>query len=1135
MIPVTHDRAVTSAALIAVLGLIVPGAQAQRAAPGAGPASASRVPHWDARGLGPLPRQAIACLDVSDEASEVAVGTIAPWGDPNVVRLGGDGRVLASHAVGQRWINHVAFARGAGDVLALCTMPEGRPGDFGSVFRCGQDIQSATGRLGPEDAVSNTFLYGDHSNHYGAVLRSNRSGGVAVLGPRVFWFGDDRAAAPISREFARPRDAVTVSFAASPDGRVVVGCTGRRAVDPGADGPAPNLFLLAADAARSIWVRPALTTTEVADAPTPEKGVYGTPTSPDGRREQLPQRDVPVSAPLSIALDAGSSLRRIAVADYPGWQRWIRSSATMSDENYGTRFVPSRPTVTVYDERGEIVRRFGPERFTRPGWFDLKFFAGGRQLLAFPHNWTARGLAGQSLLPADDDARLLQVLDVETGSIHTLEFPDAISDADVSDGGSIAVGCWDHRAYRLDAEQVAKGDRPAGSDVGGPSLVRVVGNGSAVIVAANSGSVSRLDRAGDTTWRTDLNQAIAPVAKPWVAKAAAEPLGPGVWKLPGGRVESDQGGQWLIEAPDGLILIEAHAGLSFEREWAAIASAGLDPRSVKYVLATHEHGDHAPGAYLWRVVTGAQFVCSAEMAYGLRHHAPMVSGYGFHPPNPTDLVVNEDTALDLAGLRVWAVRAPGHTYGSMAWLFEKGGRRYLATGDLIMPDGVLGYAGSINFSGRDVLSSLRKLQALKPDVVLPGHGPYGDPDRYIAAGIDVGTHVGWGKIPPEQPDPYFRLTQKNVRVVAWNLGATSADFGDIDGDGRPDVAIIVPEGDDAVIKVFLNHGGTFRDRPDHAVRVPGISAPVKLRVRRLNDDRVADFLVGGRSSALVLSQGAQPDYRVESIPLVDANQARSLDELGAGRMAILLAPRNGEFKVAERRPAGPFALTKFVPEVRAKSYADLRLIDVNGDGRNDLIASSGQVYLRRPDDTFPAQPSLQLPPPEADDWTFLAVGDFNGDSHPDVILLAYGARQARAAVFYHTGKPAAPFRLQPQATLSLEGTAAPRDRRTLLRDTPPVADWDGDGVDDLIVGKGQEYQVHILRGGRDGLDLSRSLTIPLDFRLHFETGLHVDDFDGDSRVDLAAFADTKTGVGAGGPLSVYIWTQTPRSQGTDGK
>ena len=31
------------------------------------------------------------------------------------------------------------------------------------------------------------------------------------------------------------------------------------------------------------------------------------------------------------------------------------------------------------------------------------------------------------------------------------------------------------------------------------------------------------------------------------------------------------------------------------------------------------------------------------------------------------------------------------------------------------------------------------------------------------------------------------------------------------------------------------------------------------------------------------------------------------------------------------------------------------------------------------------------------------------------------------------------------------------------------------------------------------------------------------DFAGDGRSDLAAFGDTNTGVGAGGPLSVYLW------------
>src|SRR5262249_47666995 len=66
---------------------------------------------------------------------------------------------------------------------------------------------------------------------------------------------------------------------------------------------------------------------------------------------------------------------------------------------------------------------------------------------------------------------------------------------------------------------------------------------------------------------------------------------------PGGASRATWVGSGSSVPPDGLILIEGHAGLSFEREWAAIASTGLDPARVKYVLATHEHGDHAPGAF----------------------------------------------------------------------------------------------------------------------------------------------------------------------------------------------------------------------------------------------------------------------------------------------------------------------------------------------------------------------------------------------------------------------------------------------------------------------------------------------------------------------------------------------------------
>ena len=66
----------------------------------------TKVPRWDARGVGPLAWQGIACLDVNDAATRIALGTIAPAGDPNVVLLNCNGKLLREQRAGQRWINH---------------------------------------------------------------------------------------------------------------------------------------------------------------------------------------------------------------------------------------------------------------------------------------------------------------------------------------------------------------------------------------------------------------------------------------------------------------------------------------------------------------------------------------------------------------------------------------------------------------------------------------------------------------------------------------------------------------------------------------------------------------------------------------------------------------------------------------------------------------------------------------------------------------------------------------------------------------------------------------------------------------------------------------------------------------------
>jgi metallo-beta-lactamase class B len=819
---------------------------------------------------------------------------------------------------------------------------------------------------------------------------------------------------------------------------------------------------------------------------------------PDGSRKELPQRDEKVWAPLSVAIRASGGKRLIAAADYQGWQRWVRSSATMKDDNQGLRFMPMKPSVTLYDEAGKVVQRVEADTFGVPGWYDLRLDLEGTKLYAWPHYWASRGLGGMSLLPADDNADTYRI---------------AVN-------GPAEVLKRDQAPATLAKETRSTIPFAARNEIG---LVRWFPTGDKLITARASGVVScdEPTKPGPV-WQTDLNKEVPKSPKPWLANARAMPIVPGVWQLPGGRLESDLGGQRVVEAPDGLILIEAHAGLSFEREWAAMESVGLDPKRVKYVLATHEHGDHAPGAYLWRVVAGAKFVCSEEMAYTLQHHIPTNTGYGLHPPVPTDIKIATDTELDLAGLKVWALRIPGHTAGSMAWHFQKSGKTFVAFGDLIMPRGVLGYSGSVNFSAADVLASLRKLRDLKADLVLPGHGSVEGPENYFHAGIDVGQAVGWGFIRPERPDPRFRLTQENVLVVGWGQNAASAAFGDVNGDGRPDVIVVAPAADGpaakgSVVKVFLNHDGKFNDKPDDELNVPQVDQPHKVRVTMT---KAGPFiLVAGKTAALLTpkdaspAKGSLPAFSVVPFDLGDANHLRFVDE---GSAAV--SRRFGGFYAFDLPPA-KVNLRKFVPEVDGP-YADFNLLG------NDLLTAYGQLY-RRADGRFPYTPAVQLPSEK--DWTFLADGDFNGDGQPDATFLGYGMEGSTAArVFYGRSKTELSFGAKPDAVLplgALLNSSKKNEQHPLVRDTPVVADWNGDGIDDLVVAHGQSDEVLVLLGGKGGLSKDRVRRIPLEYRVHYEHGVYVGDFNGDGKPDLAVFGYTNPGVGAGGPPAVYICLQ----------
>jgi len=1090
--------------------------------PAAGP---SRAPRWDARGLGPLPWQGIACLDASDDGRFIAVGTIAPPGDPNLFLLDESGRVVGQHRAGRRWVGEVVVSDDGRFVAGLSTTPEGTAGDTPRLygFTQGTELAQISDRFRLRDFRPGAcmFHYGDHSNHVPRVTCWAGRRWVVAGDDQVWWLSP---ADSTPAQQVHLGQGMTTAFAAGASGLAVVGrLSGEMAVHgPECSRHTPcavrsreessgrhtecacyNLLVLKSGTPKPVWSR--AISADVDSSPEPEKGVYGPPAPP--------YEDVKFQAPLAVAADPAG--QRIAVADYQGWRRWFRPRDGSAAVPFGIRFMPSRPTIHVYDAEGKTIRRVGPEAFSEAFWCDLILSSDGRKLLIWPHNWTSRGLGGVPLLPAHQTARSLYVLDIAGGGLHAVRFPDAISS--VHAGGSrIAVGCWDRKVYLLDPGNPSIRGLSDGLDVGAASLVYVSADGKRIAVATVAGVVRMFDADGKELWQTDLAKAAEPGDKPWTRKQKADALAPGVWRTNGGLAHSDLGSQIVIEAPRGLILIDPNAGASFEQNWARIQGAGLDPMQVKYVLVTHEHGDHAPGAYLWRVVTGAQVVASAETAYILRHHIPGGAGYGLHPPVPVDMILTEDAELDLAGLKVKAMRLPGHTSGSMGYAFEKEGRTYAATGDLIMPGGVLGYSGSLDFSADDVLRSLRKLAALGPDVVLGGHGG-GDPDDFIAKGIAAGEATGWSKTTPERPNPLYGFGQTDYLVAAWLEPILSADYGDVDGDRRPDVAVLVPKGNGSAVKVYLNQGGKFQKSPDAEIDLPDLGRGWKLRMVRLGESGATGFFVSSESQALLLRpQGGRLRFKVAPIEVTRGSQVVAGDFNGDGRPDLLIGSRFVQgYSIACGREDGGFDVRH--TKAPSQTYFDIQWADVNGDRREDLITSCGDIFLRQPGGSPAETPAFHLTPPSGEPagWAFMAAADFSKDGRTDVAMVAAAKDGAAVWLYRNTANATAPFPAEPSEKFVVPGV-------DVCRDGPTVADWNGDGTADLILHvRDKPPGACVLAGSAsDGLDPRRAVSITLDYTPHFDTRFGVADFNGDGRADLAGF-----GPSAVGATGVYIRLQ----------
>ncbi len=199
-------------------------------------------------------------------------------------------------------------------------------------------------------------------------------------------------------------------------------------------------------------------------------------------------------------------------------------------------------------------------------------------------------------------------------------------------------------------------------------------------------------------------------------------LSPGVVRLlaPNASVMTGPGTNTYLVGDEDRVVIDPGPEDMVHLERIATSGEG----KIRYVVVTHSHRDHAPGARALAKITGAT-----------------VLGFDERPGFTPDGRIAEGDILVTDSVRLEAIHTPGHSSDHLCFVADPiggAGVRVLFSGDHIMqgstvvigpPDGDMG----------DYLHSLRRVSAIAPpiELIAPGHGlliddPHGAIDAYVA-------------------------------------------------------------------------------------------------------------------------------------------------------------------------------------------------------------------------------------------------------------------------------------------------------------------------------------------------------------------------------------------------------------------
>jgi hypothetical protein len=333
--------------------------------------------------------------------------------------------------------------------------------------------------------------------------------------------------------------------------------------------------------------------------------------------------------------------------------------------------------------------------------------------------------------------------------------------------------------------------------------------------------------------------------------------------------------------------------------------------------------------------------------------------------------------------------------------------------------------------------------------------------------------------------------------------------GDLNGDGKPDIAVTEGNG----IAVLLNSGGgIFGTAAYYDSGIAGLTTQTGIAIGDVNGDKRNDIVATSShlgDVVLFLNQGSGTFVSQGSVAqapgggmswlvnMADINGDKKLDLIvtdGVGEIWTFYGKGNGTFTAG---PVYPVQYSEQAPD-------NVVLADFNGDGALDIFKPledhswDGQVILGRGDGTF--QTSAAYGWSETGFGQNVVAADFNGDGYPDV---AYS--YARSSNLFEPG-----FEVMLGSANGALGTPAfvPVSTGDCYSFTEWIAagDVDGDGKADIVTTVGNSgnsgcpnNQVAVLMGNSTGFGAP----------VYYSTGstaqsydVFLEDVNGDGKLDI---------------------------------